>query len=306
MGLVSQSHWSNSEDTSGRLKFPWEFVQSRVVGYPVVDVANENRNQVNNLGKSICVRYTAQMRDFDANPQAYMDFHYMDMFFHRPPRQNYNTRTDPLHWIYLKSRDQKCEEESFGPWGLFNRWGGVYEPDVQRNNMFDAIFGHDQTYPVRCRIWRRDSDARRVMLNSRIKRRYDNEKDNDDGRKPGDPFAGSGCLAGSTQVQVLSHSGAVQIASVASLKPGDLIQVAGGVYEPLIGFLHKDHPRHDLPFVQLEFSNDENTASELLSPDHMVFLADGTSLRAADIRTNDLLAGDMLVDRVEFVRDKLF
>lgn len=73
----------------------------------------------------------------------------------------------------------------------------------------DALFKDGKSYPVRCRIWRRSSDNKRVLLNSRIQRNYDDKSDNPNrgtgGKTPANPMA-SGCLAGSTQVQVESKN----------------------------------------------------------------------------------------------------
>jgi hypothetical protein len=105
--LLSESRSSTSEESSGRLKFPWEFVWSDQEGYPAVDVALDD-NRINVLGKRVCVRYAPQMRDFDANHQANLDYHYLKLFFHLPPRTKYATRADAARWIYLDARDQDC------------------------------------------------------------------------------------------------------------------------------------------------------------------------------------------------------
>jgi hypothetical protein len=61
-----------------------------------------------------------------------------------------------------------------------------------------------------------------------------------------------------------------------SLKRGDFVQVAGGIYEPLLGFLHRDQSGGTMPFVEIDFSDGQNfTATEMLSPDHMLFSAEG-------------------------------
>lgn len=70
-----------------------------------------------------------------------------------------------------------------------------------------------------------------------------------------------------------------------SLKRGDFVQVAGGIYEPLLGFLHRDQSGGTMPFVEIDFSDGQNfTATEMLSPDHMLFSAEGLYIHDSNFK----------------------
>ncbi len=74
------------------------------------------------------------------------------------------------------------------------------------------------------------------------------------------------------------------------LQKGDLVQVAGGSFEPVVGFLHRDDKMASLEFVEVD--------GELFSADHRVFLADGTTVASRDLRVGDKLAGGIIVQNV--------
>ena len=82
----------------------------------------------------------------------------------------------------------------------------------------------------------------------------------------------------------------------------DLVQTSCG-FEPVIGFLHQSAS------LQGSFLRVSHTAGSLtLTAEHLVFLADGSSKTAAEVRVGDVLSGavNMEVQAISAVQEKGF
>lgn len=102
--------------------------------------------------------------------------------------------------------------------------------------------------------------------------------------------AGSSCFAGSAKVETLQGN-----SPISSLKVGDVIRTASG-FEPIVGFLHAE--KGTTNFVEL------STTSGVLpvTPDHLVFLANGQAVPAASIKVGDSLSSGVVTEINHVVR----
>lgn len=101
------------------------------------------------------------------------------------------------------------------------------------------------------------------------------------------------CFSGDSLVSIKSDDDTVSTIRMSALQVGDQVKTAS-TYEPVVAFLHA--AAHPGQFISIEHSHGKLD----LSPDHMIFKADGSAVAAKSIAVGDLLsAADSGVSRVE-------
>lgn len=108
--------------------------------------------------------------------------------------------------------------------------------------------------------------------------------------KDKDKESAGSCFAGDAQVMLTSGP-----TTMSTLRIGDMVKTATG-FEPVVGFLHAEEG-------EAEFIEISNGAGVLpITPDHLVFLANGDAVPASVIRVGDNLSSGVVTDVKQVIR----
>jgi len=130
-----------------------------------------------------------------------------------------------------------------------------------------------------------------------------NELDEQDNQKNTNLSAGAGggssCFAADAVIAI-QRDGVVSTTTMDQLQVGDLVATASG-FEAVTGFLHKSATTPTL-FHSVSFGDDSSFSA---TPEHRVFLADGSSTTVGAIKTGDVLLQNGLPTEVQGVTQEI-